>query len=91
MTTTRPAVATPFEGKTASAAQVDEPRLARWAHICTLVGFLLIGLSVVGIVLASMAVRRGEFGAKTTLRNAIAVTLFQLILFLAIVAISSFL
>ena len=69
----------------------DKPQLVRWAHLWTVLGFFVPGLSVVGIVLATMAKRNGEFGAQTALRNAVAVTLFLALLFLVIVAIASFL
>jgi len=72
-------------------AWADKPRLVRWAHLCTLLGFVVIGLSLVGIVLASIAKRNGEFGAAKALRNAVAMTLFLALLFLAVVAIASFL
>ena len=57
----------------------DRPRLGRWAHWATFLGFIVVGLSVVGIVLAVLAKRRGEFGAGKALRNAIAVTAFLLL------------
>ena len=89
MNTMPPAAAVAADAPRAGEAYPDRPVLVRWAHVCTFAGFFVWGLSVVGIVLAVMAVKRGEHGATTARRNAIAVTVFLAVCFLLVVIIAS--
>lgn len=91
MPETRPETAVAADARPMGASQpAARIPLTRWAFYFTFAGFIVTGLSLVGIFLAYLAKKNGEPGAHRALVNAIGVTILQPLIILAFAVIVVF-